>query len=720
MQFQSLVGLWFGLALPAIVLMYILKRKYIDTEVPSSLLWNRVLHNLEANRPWQKLRRHWLLILQLLAASLLVLALMQPFVWTAHGAKSHVVLVVDRSASMAAIVPGDPGATGDGKENRAGGTGGSGVTETGPAGSTGAAGGGKQAAGAVKSSAAGDDTPLTRLELAKRQAAEYVRDGAGGSPVTVLAMGAQPEVLVSRETKADAVLAAIRGIEPFYGKTAYKETMSLASALTQNETDAEIRLFTDAEWTENAAGLAFSAPVHVEPVGGAARNIGIVQFGVKQGAGVSGTAASGIAVLKNDADIGQEAEVTLQAGGTLADSRRVPLEPGEQRTISFDDLPIADFYKIELGNADEFAADNRAFAFLSENRAKKALLLTEGNLFLEKALQLAGVEVVKVRAASMAAPPQGEFDMVVLDGTEAASVAGEPWQRLLGQKPVWYIRSGFAGNETNPPAGDFRIADHPVTKYISFQDTHLAKLWQPESVPWGQPIVSLGAQPFIYAGSEKGQPRLLFAFDLHQSDLPLRAEFPVLVQNAADWLGSAQAKSLGRAVAGEKKEIPVSPKAVSAEWVPLDVPGGSALTAEQAAGAVLSGQTVPNRPGLYQFVEREADGSEKKTLLEVTVDPQETRINERKELVFARQGAQSDAAGSGVPASAPTGAASVDTAGKASSAPSSAGSPPASGADAGKEAADRTRYPLLPWIVALIIIIVLAEWEVYRRGHSVS
>lgn len=107
MQFQSLVSLWFGLTLPAIVLMYLLKRKYVDTEVPSHLLWNRVLRSLEANRPWQRLRNQLLLILQLLTAALLVLALMQPWIWAESGAKGHLVLVLDRSASMDALTP-DP------------------------------------------------------------------------------------------------------------------------------------------------------------------------------------------------------------------------------------------------------------------------------------------------------------------------------------------------------------------------------------------------------------------------------------------------------------------------------------------------------------------------------------------------------------------------------------------------------------------------------------
>ncbi|PQP86022.1 BatA domain-containing protein [Paenibacillus sp. AR247] len=73
MGIGSWAGLWFALSIPAILLMYLLKRKFIDTTVPSHLLWDRVLKNIEANRPWQKLQNRLLLWLQLLAAALLVL-----------------------------------------------------------------------------------------------------------------------------------------------------------------------------------------------------------------------------------------------------------------------------------------------------------------------------------------------------------------------------------------------------------------------------------------------------------------------------------------------------------------------------------------------------------------------------------------------------------------------------------------------------------------------
>ncbi|WJH34620.1 VWA domain-containing protein [Paenibacillus sp. CC-CFT747] len=265
MHFQWLNGLWFGLTLPAIVLLYLLKRQYIDTEIPSHLLWNRVLRNLEANRPWQKLRNQLLLILQLAAATLLVLALLQPFSWSPKGESGHTVYVLDRSASMEA-------ATGSGE----------GTNST--------------------------------LEEAKRRIAERIQAKSPGSLVTLLLMGTEPEVPVAREASADRVLEALKAVTPSYGKTAYKETMSLAAALTQDDPDGEIRVYTDGRWTDPAAGLTYSVPVHREDVGNPdAGNVSVMQFGVKAPDSSSGT-MSAVAVLRNWGGTGREVEVTLAAG----------------------------------------------------------------------------------------------------------------------------------------------------------------------------------------------------------------------------------------------------------------------------------------------------------------------------------------------------------------------------------------------------------------------
>src|SRR5262249_50770264 len=85
---------------PVIVLLYLLKLKRRPVTVSSVLLWSRLLKDVQANAPFQRLRRNLLLLLQLAIAGLAIFALARPFIRIhALGGKS-VILILDGSASM--------------------------------------------------------------------------------------------------------------------------------------------------------------------------------------------------------------------------------------------------------------------------------------------------------------------------------------------------------------------------------------------------------------------------------------------------------------------------------------------------------------------------------------------------------------------------------------------------------------------------------------------
>src|ERR1041385_6149862 len=101
--FSPLSLLWLPLIGGLIVLMYILKLRRKDVVVSSTFLWRQVIRDVQANAPFQKLRKNLLLLLQLIAAALIILAFAAPFLrLRALGGRS-IVLAVDTSASMGAV-----------------------------------------------------------------------------------------------------------------------------------------------------------------------------------------------------------------------------------------------------------------------------------------------------------------------------------------------------------------------------------------------------------------------------------------------------------------------------------------------------------------------------------------------------------------------------------------------------------------------------------------
>lgn len=645
MQFASLSGLWFSLSIPFILVLYLLKRRYIDTEVSSHMLWRRVLREQEANRPWQRLSRQLLLLLQLLAASLLVLALMQPIIRGQQTAKSHIFFVLDASASMQTS------------------------TERG-----------------------------TRLEEAKQGILTYAREEAQNRNYSLLVMKDQPELLLQRESNLSSLQAALTKVAPFYGKTNVQEALSLASALTREEFDGEVRIYTDSQWGDNAEGIIFSIPVSIqEPeiqrragddVTNQPVNVAITQFGVKEVQDAAEFKA--VAVMKNWGAASVSVKATLYADSQAVRTDSLNLKGGEQKSIYVDKLTRADVYKLQLEGKDVLEADNSAYAFPEGTGRVQAAYVGEGNLFLEKALTLAKTDILHIQKSNDGTypPPLGLTpDLIIVDGVNESALKSDVWQRLLTSKPVWRFAAS-AKTDLEPQqtiaASPFSIMNHPITRYIHLSDVNVAMAQTRELKPWEKAIISSASVPLLLAGTEEGIPNLSFTFSLEQSDLALRSEFPILVQNAVAWLTQHHGGNLGRITAGDRKEIVLHPEATKAIWK-TTMEGVKEEEAERNGGALSSMQTAPKLPGIYEFVEYNTGGHIVQTrLLEVVMDARESNVNGKTEnKLVVKPGSEVNA-----------------------------------DVDRSKDILLGNTM-LIPWLIVILLMLLVLEWEVYRRGHSV-
>src|SRR5512146_99730 len=186
----ALVGLVF---VPAVVAMYLLKLRRDEAVVPSTLLWQRLVADVEANAPWQRLRRSLLLLLQLLLVLLLAVLAARPFLERPAGLAGDVVVVIDTSASMAAT-----------------------------------------------------DVPPSRLAEAKRKVLDALHDLPANGTVSVIAAGRTARVVVNGTTDLGRVRAAIDGIAVTPATGDRGDALNLADALAARAGDADILVATDA------------------------------------------------------------------------------------------------------------------------------------------------------------------------------------------------------------------------------------------------------------------------------------------------------------------------------------------------------------------------------------------------------------------------------------------------------------------------------------------
>lgn len=655
MGIMSWTGLWFGLAIPLIVLMYLLKRRYTEMLVPSHLLWERVLQTIEANRPWQKLRNTLLLWLQLLVALLLVFALMLPFVQVEGKVTGHQIIIADTSASMSSLWRTDSDGVRDIRDS------------------------------------------FTRLDRMKEQLADYIKSFDSGSELSLIVIGNEPEVLLSREKDRDVWKKAIGDLNISYGKSAYRETLSLAAAMTRGDPDTNVVLFTDSGWKEAAGDMSFENPLQVVNVGGGmSSNAAIQQFGIR-----SDSEGSGTAIVTVLSEMEHRTEITLNLYGddNLLSTTTISLQPGMKETVTFGQVEPYDLYRVALDVRDDYAADNEAFAFREHEEPLNILYLSQGNLFMEKALQVTGAHVTKLvtkqpdvtrtDGTTEDSPPVPEQrpDVIIIEGAAPDYVSEKDWAQLLSETPVWTI--GGDGKKVAPDRWEMKTVLHPVTRYLSVTDPP-AGAFIDQSIPaWGKVIMDVGGTSAAYAGLENGLPRLVFLFELEDGDWTLRPEFPILVNNAVSWLNAGRSAGLGRITAGEPIEVPVAAEAVSAQWVPVEgyvsEVEAESIALDEREGRIITEQTGPSIPGLWRL---DMFGAEKQVLssyyLDVSADHAESlQGGEAWPIVSGQNPGQNQGVSPAVNGPSPM------------------------------------NYSLVPWIALLALIVILVEWGVYQRGRSV-
>lgn|GEM_PF-132387 len=107
-----LAGIAAAIAIPSLIILYFLKLRRRDLEVSTTLLWKKAVQDLQANAPFQRLRKNLLLFLQLLILAAVLFALAQPMIKGQSLSGERFVILIDRSASMSSEdVEGSGGAT---------------------------------------------------------------------------------------------------------------------------------------------------------------------------------------------------------------------------------------------------------------------------------------------------------------------------------------------------------------------------------------------------------------------------------------------------------------------------------------------------------------------------------------------------------------------------------------------------------------------------------
>ena len=480
----ALLGLLF---LPAVIAMYLLKLRRDEAVVPSTLLWTRLVADVEANAPWQRLRRSLLLLLQLLLVIALALLAARPFLERPAGLARDIVLVMDTSASMAAT-----------------------------------------------------DVVPDRLTAAKQVAIDALKDLPTGGKVSLIAADRTARIVINETSDLTRVRQAIESLPVTESRGDLGDALELASKLAARSGDAQILVATDAALASKPTGRV-AAPVKVLSVGRDRKNQAIVALAVR-------TAPSAVtrSVFISVANLDLEAanrRLELWGDDRLLEVRDVKLDPQARSDVIIDDLP-REVGTVEVrlvgpdpavqSAPDQLSVDDRAWAVIPPDRKRLVLVVGEGDPYLETALSfLPDVELFGVTPAEYGPATDRKdsrpWDLVIFEDFLPATLPKTP---VLAIAPP---RSGplgdVSGTLKNPGIGSLD-PDEPVLRYVDLSTTHISEAVKLTVPTWARAIVPgpRGA-PLLYSGTRDGLNSAVLAFEPRQSDLPLQVAFPILFAN---------------------------------------------------------------------------------------------------------------------------------------------------------------------------------------------
>ena len=566
MNFLNPAAFALGLLIPILIAMYLLKLRRTEQEVSSVFLWRRMVRDIEANAPWQKLQRNLLLLLQLLFLIVLILALARPFTWKLGAGGQAAIFIMDTSASMAA-----------------------------------------------------GDVPPSRMEEAKAQARQLVNGLSEETRITVIAAGQGAQVLAASSQDRRQVLLAIDSLQPGTSGSDLTAALQLASAIAARQPDTEIMVLSDGRVTLPER-LAIRGRLSYYPIGLNGDNQAISLFTLEATAG--GNLTAFVQVTNYNDQPSQRRLELYSSGPILINVYDLEIQPKSQHVVLAEDLPPETrLVEARLTGTDALPLDDHAWAVYRPTNPAAVTLVTEGNIFLQTALGLLpGVNVTNVRPKEWDTSTGGVTPLLPVTQTTSLTILDGyvPITSTLPAGNLFYIaplRSTTYFSVTgsvDTPVLRAVSTDDPLLSNVNLAGVNVLDSAQIALPDWARPVIvgdtnqgsnGVVTTPLLFAGEVDGRRVAVLAFDIHRSDLPLQVAFPLLLSNLLDWLAP-----------GGNDAIPtqVAPGVAVVIQVPLDVdlvsvtpPDGSRIQLSPQAGRVTLADT--SQLGVYQLIWGEAE-----------------------------------------------------------------------------------------------------------------
>lgn len=483
--FTNLFGAWFFLAMIPLIVLYFLKLKRPRLEVPSLALWQSVVNDQRVNSPFQKFRRNLLLLLQLLLLAFLVAALMQPFLQAEAENAEYLPILIDCSASMAAV---------------------------------------DEASG------------QSRLDLVKGQVQEQIDNLLGDQRIALFAFAATGRRVTEFTNDRRALTRALQSLQPTHLPGELDDVLRMAAAYTRTFEINNVIVMTDGNLPDTVDfELPFSLDVKRVAPGGP--NMGITEMSARRSSTDEWEVFIRVAGSTSDLRSGELQLLENNGQKTAAEGVEVAADES-QRMVFPVASTVATLVEARLvpNGFDSLSIDNSVWLTLPAVRPLKVWVSPELSSW-QHALRVQPRLELEVGVGQTAKFP--EYDLIVSDSADLGGSTA-PLQVYVGVIPpdlegLVTVQEDVAAvvdwNRTAPVLRHVQLADVQIGEKPAFAEGMTARDLEERGY---EILIDGNAGPLLVQRREGLKISFWFLFHTDRSTLPYRLGFPILAANCVE------------------------------------------------------------------------------------------------------------------------------------------------------------------------------------------
>ena len=478
MRFIYPLGLLGLLGIPVLIIIYIIKNKYTEQIVPSTYLWNLSEKFLKKKKPISLISGIISLILQILAVIIVSVLIAKPVITLPNTAKDY-CFIIDGTGSM--------------------------NFET-------------------------NDT--TRMEIGKIKIEELIESSKNGSSYTLIYVGATSRVVYENLSNKDKAIEMLSKLQPSGVTVGLTGIINHVQNYYNENKSLETYFVTDKDYT--------SSNINIINVSNNEQNYAIYDTSTL----VEGTnmkVSSSIISYADDAIL----NVDVYVNSELLTTKEIECKKGiVQEFSTYVNVTDYETLEVKISNDDALDLDNNEVLYnIEKTHSYSTLIVSDRPFYLTSVIENVGNTDILVVSRDEYTSSMSGFSLYVFDSytPNVLPTDGTVWlfgvsssidQSGFSVQDVIEDETGIAATYPKNSTSIYRT----LTSGLLKNQIYVTKYYKYGLYKNFTVLLTHEGNPLIFTGlTDSGNREVVFAFDLHDSNVPLLLDYLTLSKNLLNY-----------------------------------------------------------------------------------------------------------------------------------------------------------------------------------------